>query len=69
MLSEANKLFRPLETGKATTDYDKAQQSFHENRERLKAERVAREVKSKTRSNRLSSQGQALVHAAGAKLE
>ena len=43
-LTEANKAFKKGESKKAMTDYAKAQQSFHENRERLKAERLAREV-------------------------
>jgi hypothetical protein len=46
---EADKAFKPVETEKATTDYEKTQQSFHENRERLKAERLAREAKPKSR--------------------
>ena len=45
-LREANKLFKTPDTRSVTTDYERAQQSFHENRERLKAERLAREVKS-----------------------
>jgi hypothetical protein len=43
-LREANKAFKPVETKKPMTDYAKAQQSHHENRERLKAERLAREA-------------------------
>jgi hypothetical protein len=42
---EARKVFRAVETEKAMTDYEKAQKAFHENRERLKAERLAREAK------------------------
>jgi len=42
---EARKAFREVIPGKAMTDYAKAQKSFHENRERLKAERLAREAK------------------------
>jgi hypothetical protein len=41
----ADKLFKKLETKKTTTEYAKAQEAFHENRERLKAERLAREAK------------------------
>ena len=42
---EADKAFKPVETQKPANEYDKAQQSFNANRERLKAERLAREVK------------------------
>jgi hypothetical protein len=41
---EANKAFKKREPKKTMTDYAKAQQTFLENRERLKAERLAREV-------------------------
>lgn len=43
-LCEAHKLFKPDES-KKLTDYEMAQQSFHANRERLKAERLARDTK------------------------
>lgn len=43
-LSEANKLFKAAEPKKNMTEYEKAQQSFQDNRERLKAERLAREA-------------------------
>lgn len=46
---EANKVFRTPEPRAAMTDYAKAQQSFHENRERLKAQRLARELKQSER--------------------
>jgi hypothetical protein len=49
-LREANKAFKTVDAKKTTTDYAKAQQSFHENRERLKAERLAREAKLRNRS-------------------
>jgi hypothetical protein len=39
---EARKAFKP--TQPATTDYEKDQQEFEANRERLKAERLAREA-------------------------
>ncbi len=39
---EARKLFKPAEA--AVSDYEKAQRAFHQNRERLKAERLAREA-------------------------
>jgi glucuronate isomerase len=41
---EARKAFREVEAGAAMTDHKKAQLAFHENRERLKAERLAREA-------------------------
>ncbi|MGY3572871.1 hypothetical protein [Bradyrhizobium sp. USDA 4504] len=41
---EARKVFRQAEAKEALTDYAKAQKAFHENRERLKAERLAREA-------------------------
>jgi hypothetical protein len=44
---EANKAFKPVETQKPVNDYAKDQNSFNENRERLKAERLAREAKPK----------------------
>ena len=47
---EAHKAFREVMTGNAMTDYEKAQKSFHENRERLKAERLVREAEAKARS-------------------
>lgn len=47
LLREANRAFKTTETAKPMTDYAKAQQSFHDNRERLKAERLAREVSPK----------------------
>jgi hypothetical protein len=42
---EANKAFKPATTQKPMNDYAKDQNSFNENRERLKAERLARETK------------------------
>ncbi|KJC48311.1 hypothetical protein UB31_16300 [Bradyrhizobium sp. LTSP849] len=47
---EANKAFKPAKTQKPMNDYAKDQQSFNENRERLKAERLAREDKPGSRS-------------------
>jgi hypothetical protein len=46
-LREANNAFKVIGNDKPMTDYAKAQQSFHENRERLKAERLAREARAK----------------------
>jgi len=41
---EANKAFKATGKEKLMTEYAKTAQSFHENRERLKAERLAREA-------------------------
>jgi hypothetical protein len=46
---EANKVFKPATTQKPMNDYAKDQRSFDENRERLKAERLAREAQPKGR--------------------
>lgn len=40
---EARKVFRAAEAKKALSDHEKAQKAFHENRERLKAERLVRD--------------------------
>lgn len=47
----ANKLFKPV-AEKATTDYEKAQQALHANRERLKAERLARDAERRNHPNK-----------------
>jgi hypothetical protein len=44
---EALKVFRQVGVEKAMTEHEKAQKAFHENRERLKALRLAREVAEK----------------------
>jgi hypothetical protein len=41
---EARKVFRQAEAKVAMSDHERAQKAFHENRERLKAERLAREA-------------------------
>jgi hypothetical protein len=41
---EARKLFREADAAKAMTEHERAQRAFHENRERLKALRLARET-------------------------
>jgi len=41
---EARKLFREADAAKAMTEHERAQKAFHENRERLKALRLARET-------------------------
>jgi hypothetical protein len=47
---EADKAFKPAKTQKPMNDYAKDQHSINENRERLKAERLAREAEPKDRS-------------------
>lgn len=42
---EADKAFKKVKAKETMTDYAKAQQSLQDNRERLKAERLAREAK------------------------
>jgi len=44
---EARKAFRQIEAEKAMTDHERQQKAFHENRERLKVERLAREAEAK----------------------
>ncbi len=46
---EAEKAFKKVETRTAMGDHEEAQKSFDENRERLKAERIAREGVLKTK--------------------
>jgi hypothetical protein len=41
---EARKVFREAEASKAMTEHERAQKAFYENRERLKALRLAREA-------------------------
>jgi hypothetical protein len=41
---EARKLFKEVGTAKAVTEYEHEQRAFQENRERLKALRLAREA-------------------------
>ena len=41
---EARKVFAAQEADKALSDYEAAERAFHANRERLKAERLARGV-------------------------
>lgn len=49
--TEANSLFKQTAT-KPASDYEKAEQAFHANRERLKAERLAREAERRSQSER-----------------
>jgi hypothetical protein len=44
---EARKAFKELDAAKAMTELERTQKAFHENRERLKALRLARETESK----------------------
>jgi hypothetical protein len=46
---EALGVFRPVVAGKTVTEHEKAQKAFHENRERLKALRLAREAAEKAK--------------------
>jgi hypothetical protein len=41
---EARKAFRQVDAKEAMTEYETGQKAFHANRERLKAERLAREA-------------------------
>ena len=41
---DAHKAFRPVDAKKAMTEHEIAQKAFSNNRERLKAERLAREA-------------------------
>lgn len=47
---EARKAFKPSQP--ETTEYAKMQKAFHENRERLKSERLAREAATGERSRK-----------------
>lgn len=50
VLREANAAFKTIQSNETISDYAKEQRSIHENRERLKAERLAREARSGNRS-------------------
>ena len=45
---EARKAFREVEAKKAISEHDLAQEAFYKNKERLKAERLAREAEAPT---------------------
>ncbi|MGY4474805.1 hypothetical protein [Bradyrhizobium sp. USDA 3364] len=47
LLQQANNAFKTIGGATPMTDYTKSQRPFHENLARLKAERLAREGKSK----------------------
>ncbi|MGY8683343.1 hypothetical protein Q2941_37035 [Bradyrhizobium sp. UFLA05-153] len=44
---EAQKVFRNADAKVPVSEYERAQQAFHSNRERLKAERLARDAAAK----------------------
>lgn len=48
---EARKAFRQVEAEKVMTEHQSFQKAFHENRERLKADRLAREEKLSERTS------------------
>jgi len=50
-IDRANNLFKQAPT-KVATDYEKAELAFHANRERLKAERLARDAKRRSHPHR-----------------
>ncbi|MCC8977313.1 hypothetical protein [Bradyrhizobium acaciae] len=47
---EAHKIFKAVKAKEAMTDYAKEQKALHDNRERLKAERLAREAEAANRT-------------------
>ncbi|WP_298362504.1 hypothetical protein [uncultured Bradyrhizobium sp.] len=47
---EAHKIFKAVRTKETMTEYAKAQKALHDNRERLKAERLAREAEAANRT-------------------
>ena len=49
---EARRIFAAAEAKKALSEHEKAQKAFHENRERLKAERLAREAEAPNKKTR-----------------
>lgn len=49
---EAQKVFGQAKTGRAMAEYEKAQEAFQKNRERLKAERLVREAAEAKRTGR-----------------
>jgi hypothetical protein len=55
---DARKAFRPVDAKKAMTEHEIAQKPFSNNRERLKAERLAREAAGATAPEKQSLQGE-----------
>jgi len=51
---DARKAFRPADAKKAMTEHEIAQNAFSNNRERLKAERLAREAAARPRKSKAS---------------
>jgi hypothetical protein len=49
---EARRIFAAAEAKKALSEHEKAQKAFYENRERLKAERLAREAEAPNKKTR-----------------
>ncbi|MCC8961733.1 hypothetical protein H8A95_05205 [Bradyrhizobium sp. Pear76] len=47
---EAHKIFKAVKAKEAMTDYAKEQKALHDNRERLKTERLAREAEAANRT-------------------
>ncbi|SED00028.1 hypothetical protein [Bradyrhizobium erythrophlei] len=47
---EAHKIFKAVRAKETMTEYAKAQNALHDNRERLKAERLAREAEAANRT-------------------
>ena len=47
---EARKAFKQVDAAKALTEHERTQKAFHENRERLKALRLAREGEQNSKS-------------------
>ncbi|MGY3443475.1 MULTISPECIES: hypothetical protein [unclassified Bradyrhizobium] len=47
---EAHKIFKAVKPKEAMTDYAKEQKALHDNRDRLKAERLAREAEAANRT-------------------
>ncbi|MGY3691783.1 hypothetical protein ACVIGA_001863 [Bradyrhizobium sp. USDA 3240] len=47
---EAHKIFKTVRAKETMTEYAKAQKALHDNRERLKAERLARDAEAANRT-------------------
>jgi hypothetical protein len=54
-VTEANRLFKPAQPETTETEYAKTQKAFDDNRERLKAERLAREASDESARKRKPS--------------
>jgi hypothetical protein len=51
---EADKAFKPNQPATTETEYTRMQKAFHDNRERLRSERLAREAAAAERSGKLA---------------